>query len=84
MRLSDQLPSGRLREASEALDRGETAAADALFASVRAERSGPRAANAAMERAKLAEIDIRWDDAARHYAKASSADGLDRYEHLVS
>ncbi|MFO1141198.1 MAG: tetratricopeptide repeat protein [Amaricoccus sp.] len=72
-RLTGQVPTVRLDEAYRALGQGETAAADALFAQVEAMASATidRAATAAFERGKLAETDIRWADAARHYATAA-------------
>jgi tetratricopeptide (TPR) repeat protein len=72
-RLSNQVPPDRLRDAFEALNRGETAAADALFAAVQAEAATAidASATAAFERGKLAEADVRWMDAARHFSEAA-------------
>ncbi len=76
------LPQARLAAARRALAEGGTSAADALFAEVEAmevEAVG-RAAIAAFERGKLAEADIRWADAAGHYATAARL--APNFEHL--
>ena len=78
------LPAARLDAARRALDEGDTAKADALFAEVEAMEAAAveRAAAAAFERGKLAEGEVRWADAAGHYATAARLDPS--YDHLLA
>ena len=78
------LQAARLDAARRALDEGDTAKADALFAEVEAMEAAAveRAAAAAFERGKLAEGEVRWADAAGHYATAARLDPS--YDHLFA
>ena len=82
--LSGGLPDAKLDAALEALGNGDTSKAEALFAQVQAmEAAGiARAAKAAFERGKLAEGEVRWGDAARHYAEAARL--APSYDHLFA
>jgi hypothetical protein len=70
--LAAGLPELRLEAAQRALDEGDSAKADALFAEVEAMEAAAvgRAAAAAFERGRLAEGEVRCADAAAHYATA--------------
>ena len=67
------IEQAKIEEAREALVRGDRSAADALFAEVeRLEQERiDRAAEAAFQRGLIAEQEIRWADAADHFAKAA-------------
>ena len=82
--LAGDLPQDQLDAAKQALYEGNTALADDLFAEVeRMDQAAiERAAGAAYERGKLAESDIRWADAARHFGKAARLHPT--YDHLLS
>ena len=77
LRLSDfedQIPRAKLEEAQQALfENGDRTLADQLLAEVEdtAQDAIYVAAEAAFERGKIAEGDIRWLDAANHYARAA-------------
>ena len=78
------LPQAKLDAARRALGEGDTAKADALFAEVQAMEAQAieRAAAAAFERGKLAKSDIRWADAAGHFADAARL--APTYDHLYA
>lgn len=73
LQLGEKLPAGRMKAAFDALGKGDTREADALFAEVEGMEAEAiaRAATAAWERGRLAESDVRWADAAQHYANAA-------------
>ncbi|MEL7516986.1 MAG: tetratricopeptide repeat protein, partial [Pseudomonadota bacterium] len=77
LRLSDfqdQVPRAKLEEAQQALfEKGDPTLADQLLAEVEdaAQDAIHVASEAAFERGKIAEDDIRWHDAANHYARAA-------------
>lgn len=66
------IEAARILEAQAAIIRGDTSKADALFAEVERMEADSieRAAEAAFERGKIAENEVRWSDAADHYARA--------------
>lgn len=76
-RYANQFEPEKLRAAYAALDHGERTLAEALFAEVqhsisqRIDDHSAEAAQIAMQRAKMAEEDFRWKDAAIHYAEAA-------------
>lgn len=75
-REANQIGAGRLRAAEEAMDRLDFSLADALFAEVeeRQRLEIQTAARAAFGRGEIAEAEIRWADAATHYARAAQLD----------
>ena len=81
---NSQIASEKLEAAQEALYQGDTSLADEIFKEIEeAEEAGiKRAAAAAFGRGKIAEDEIRWKDAARHYAKAARLEPT--YDHLYS
>ncbi|MGB0660777.1 MAG: tetratricopeptide repeat protein, partial [Mangrovicoccus sp.] len=70
------ISAARINEAKEALAKGDYSEADAIFAEV--QRDGADAvqqvAAAAYGQGEIAEAEIRWHDAAAHYAKAARLD----------
>lgn len=70
-------------EASTALAKGDTKAADRLFARIedREAEAVSKAARAAFARGEIAEGEVRWADAAEHYAKAARLDPS--YDHYI-
>jgi len=71
--IAEGLPQSRLDAARKALAEGDDSKADANFAEVEAMEATAvlRVAEAAFERGTLAEADVRWADAAGHFAKAA-------------
>lgn len=71
--LQGEVSDADLIAAQEALRKGQTAKADALFAQVeeQADVALAQAASAAFARGQIAEEEIRWADAAQHYEKAA-------------
>ena len=80
--LAAGLPQTRLDAARRALAAGDDSAADEIFAEVEAMETAAisRAADAAYERGRIADADIRWSDAADHYARAARL--APTYDHL--
>ena len=80
--LAEGLPQTRLDAARQALAAGDDRAADAIFAEVEAMEAAAisRAAEAAFARGRIADADIRWSDAADHYARAARL--APSYHHL--
>lgn len=72
-REGNQLGGEKLDAARAALERGDYAAADDLFAEIeaRAAVATQSAARAAFARGEIAEAGVRWSDAAKHYARAA-------------
>ncbi|MEL7467365.1 MAG: tetratricopeptide repeat protein [Pseudomonadota bacterium] len=75
-RLSDigeGISQQKIDEAKQALYEGDRSKADALFAEVEAmeQESIDRAAAAAFERGKIAEQEVRWHDALKHFDKSA-------------
>ncbi|MEM6577310.1 MAG: tetratricopeptide repeat protein [Pseudomonadota bacterium] len=75
-RSSNQIGTERINEAREALERGDFSIADEIFAEVEAaqELNIKEAARAAYGRGEIAEEEVRWADAAKHYARAAQLD----------
>lgn len=72
-REGNELDADKRDAASKALETGDYSAADALFAEIEA-RAAPAvgsAARAAYARGEIAEAEVRWADAATHYARAA-------------
>lgn len=71
--LQGDVPEDKLRQARQALLQGEISLADSLFAEVEAmeAQAVSRAAAAAYARGQIAEEQIKWADAARHYQRAA-------------
>lgn len=71
-RESENIDANKLAEAKAALERGEYAAADALFADIEKREANAikAAAHAAFARGEIAEQEVRWRDAAKHYQDA--------------
>lgn len=74
--LASALPADRLAAARQALTRGDRSLADDLFAEIEAQTqsSVELAAQAAFARGEIAAQDIRWRDAAEHFATAARLD----------
>ncbi|WP_299616752.1 tetratricopeptide repeat protein, partial [uncultured Tateyamaria sp.] len=72
-RLGNEIGGDRLAEARAALEKGDYSVADDLFAEVeaRTEMEVQNAARAAFGRGEIAEAEVRWGEAAEHYAKAA-------------
>jgi tetratricopeptide (TPR) repeat protein len=66
----------RIDAAKLAMEAGDYSLADDIFAEIeaRAELEVQRAARAAFGRGEVAEAEIRWHDAAKHYARAAQLD----------
>ena len=75
-RLGNTVSSDRITAAKAALIKGDFSLADSLFAEVEAaeELAVHTTARAAFGRGEVAEAEIRWHDAARHYARAAALD----------
>ena len=73
-----------MAEARQALEAGDFSIADALFAEIEDQEmlAVERTARAAFARGDIAEQDIRWADAAEHYARAARLHP--NYEHLYA
>ena len=73
----NQISGVEKQSAYDALDRGDRSIADALFAALekkaqaRADDALEEAAEMAFQQGQIAEQDIRWYDAAEHYARAA-------------
>jgi tetratricopeptide (TPR) repeat protein len=67
------LALGRLSDARASLEAGDYSLADQIFAELAAMNSGPadQAAGLAYGQGLVAEEEVRWSDAARHYAAAA-------------
>ena len=76
-RLHNELGDEKVEAAKRALDAGNTKLADALFGEAQAtltaqmEDMAAEAAKLAYERGRIAEDDIRWQDADQHYSEAA-------------
>ena len=75
-REGNDIGGDRLAEARAALERGDFSKADALFAEIEARKAMAvqSAARAAFGRGEIAEEQVRWEDAAEHYARAAGLD----------
>lgn len=75
-RAGNQIGADRLRAASAALDRLDYQLADEIFAEIeeRQKIEVQIGARAAFGRGEIAEAEVRWQDAATHYARAASLD----------
>ncbi len=75
-RSSNRIGTERINEACTALERGDFSIADAIFAEVEAaqELNIKEAARAAYGRGEIAEEEVRWADAAKHYKRATDLD----------
>lgn len=62
-----------IEEAQEALARGDTSLANELFARVENEAAASisQVADAAEQRGEIAEVELRWPDAIRHYLRSA-------------
>ncbi|MFC3615224.1 tetratricopeptide repeat protein [Lutimaribacter marinistellae] len=71
-RFGNQIGGDRLAEARRALEQGDYSIADDLFAEIEERRrlEVEEAARAAFGRGEIAEAEVRWADASRHYARA--------------
>ncbi|NOX74743.1 MAG: tetratricopeptide repeat protein [Alphaproteobacteria bacterium] len=76
-RSGNDIGGDKIAEARVALERGDYSIADALFAEIEERRKleVAEAARAAFGRGEIAEAEIRWADAATHYARAAGLDG---------
>ncbi len=72
-REGNEIAPDRIAEARAALEAGDFSLADDLFAEIeaRADIEVQRAARAAFGRGEVAEQEVRWADAATHYARAA-------------
>ncbi len=72
-REGNEIGGDQLAEARAALQRGDFSKADALFAEIeaRAQMAVQSAARAAYGRGEIAEEQVRWANAAAHYARAA-------------
>lgn len=72
-RSGNDIGADRLTEARTALERGDYSIADDIFAEIEARREMEvqEAARAAFGRGEIAEAEVRWADAAAHYARAA-------------
>ena len=75
-RSGNNIGGDRIAEARDALERGDYSIADDLFAEIEARRAleVQEAARAAFGRGEIAEAEVRWGDAADHYARAARLD----------
>ncbi len=75
-RSGNEIGGDRLAEARVALEKGDYSIADDLFAEIEERRKLEiqEAARAAFGRGEIAEAEVRWADAAEHYARASKLD----------
>ena len=75
-RESNELGGEGLRAAQDALAGGDASLADALFAEIeaRTKSSVQSAARAAFARGEIAEGEVRWADAAKHFYRAANLD----------
>lgn len=72
-RSGNQIGADRIAEARAALEKGDYSEADALFEEIEARRQleVEEAARAAFGRGEIAEAEVRWADAAAHFARAA-------------
>ena len=76
-RLHNEMETETIEAAKRALDTGDTELADSLFAeaqeklTAQADDIAAEAAKLAFERGRIAEDDIRWHDADKHYGEAA-------------
>ena len=86
-RLHNELGDEKVEEAKRAMDEGDTKLADTLFGeaqanlTAKADDLAAEAAKLAYERGRIAEDDIRWQDADQHYSEAARL--APTYEHLA-
>ncbi len=82
-RESNQISADRLIKARAALEAGDYSLADDIFKEIenRNELEIKSTARAAFGRGEIAEAEIRWHDAATHYARAARLDPT--YDHLI-
>ncbi len=83
-REGNEIGNKKLMEAWDALEEGNFSKADDLFAEIEAreELAVKRSARAAFARGEIAEQEIRWYDAAKHYARAAQLNPC--FENLIS
>ncbi len=83
IRESNDIGAKKLEEARTSLEKGDFSKADELFAKIEAHEglAIKRAAQAARVRGDIAQQDIRWADAAKHYARAVQLDPI--FENLI-
>ncbi|MBL4869646.1 MAG: tetratricopeptide repeat protein [Robiginitomaculum sp.] len=81
-REGNSIGGDRMEAARQALEAGDFSIADTLFAEIEDQEmlAVERAARAAFSRGEIAAQDIRWADAAEHYARAARLHP--NYEHL--
>jgi tetratricopeptide (TPR) repeat protein len=72
-RESNEFGHERINAAKAALERGDYSIADDIFAEIEAkeELAVQRLARASFGRGEVAEAEVRWHDAAKHYARAA-------------
>ena len=75
-RESNEIGNEKLNEAKVALENGDFSKADEIFAEIqtREELAVKRAARAANARGEIAEQEVRWTDAFKHYNRAALLD----------
>ncbi len=75
-REGNEIGAEKLAVAITALEQGDFSKADELFAEIEAreELAVKRSARAAFARGKIAEQEVRWYDAAKHYARTAQID----------
>ena len=75
-REGNDIGGDRMAEAHKALEAGDFSIADEIFAEIedREMLAVERTARAAFARGEIAEQEIRWHDAAKHYARAARLD----------
>lgn len=85
----NEIGGDRLAEAQDALQRLDYSKADEIFAEVAAREAlaVDRAARAAFGRGEIAEAQVRWNNAAEHYAEAArlkpNFDSLNNAQHFM-
>ncbi len=88
-REGNDIGAEKLEEAKIALENSDFSKADELFAEIETheEIAVQRSARAAFARGEIAEQEIRWEDAAKHYARSAqldpNLDNLTRAGHLA-
>ncbi len=72
-REGNEIGDSRMSEARKALEAGDFSIADKIFAEIedREQLAVERTARAAFARGEIAEQEIRWHDAAKHYTRAA-------------
>ncbi|WP_299416706.1 tetratricopeptide repeat protein [uncultured Sulfitobacter sp.] len=83
-RAGNEIGGDRIAEARAALEQGDYSIADELFAEIEAreQMAVENSARAAFGRGEVAEAEVRWADAANHYARAASLSAT--YDHLYN